>query len=91
MIEKLLPQSPHETILVIDANAGQNALIQAKEFHKNLNITGIIITKLDGSSKGGIIVGISNEIKIPIKAIGVGEKLQDLKVFNTKEFVDSVL
>ncbi len=82
---------PHEVLIVLDANAGQNALMQAKEFHKALGLTGVILTKMDGTAKGGVAVGLSNELQVPIRMIGVGEKIGDLRPFSPKEFVDSIL
>ncbi len=91
VMNKALSGAPHETLLVLDANSGQNALMQAEQFHKALGVTGVILTKMDGSAKGGVAVGISLEHKLPIKMIGVGEKIEDLRVFNSREFVDSIL
>ena len=88
---KLDPLAPHETLLVLDANSGQNALIQAREFHAALAVTGVVLTKLDGSAKGGVAVGLVNEISVPIKLIGVGEKIGDLRSFNSKAFVESII
>lgn len=82
--------SPHETLIVLDANSGQNALIQAREFHQALGLTGVVLTKMDGTAKGGVAVGLANELKIPIRLIGVGEKIGDLKPFSAQEFVDSI-
>ncbi len=90
VIKKVIPEAPHETLLVLDGNSGQNALIQAKQFHQALQVTGIVLTKMDGSSKGGVAVGIAYEIKVPIRFIGIGEKVQDLRPFSAKEFVDSI-
>lgn len=91
VVAKLLPQAPHEVLLVLDANSGQNALIQAREFHQALGVTGVVLTKLDGSAKGGVAVGLAHELKIPIKMIGVGEGIDDLRRFSAEEFVDSIL
>jgi fused signal recognition particle receptor len=77
-------------MLVVDGTAGQNALNQAIDFNKLLNITGITITKLDGTAKGGVLFSISNELKLPIRFIGVGEGIDDLRVFNAKKFVDAI-
>lgn len=90
VIKKQDPQAPHETMLVVDGTAGQNALNQAVDFNKLLNITGITITKLDGTAKGGVLFSISNELKLPIRFIGVGEGIDDLRVFNAKKFVDAI-
>ena len=91
VIKKQDPEAPHETMLVVDGTAGQNALNQAIDFNKLLNITGITITKLDGTAKGGVLFSISNELKLPIRFIGVGEGIDDLRVFNAKKFVDAIL
>jgi fused signal recognition particle receptor len=85
-----LPGAPHETLLVLDATTGQNALVQAKMFNQDIGVTGLALTKLDGTSKGGIIVRIAKEFRIPIRYIGVGEHLDDLKPFTSKEFVDAL-
>src|SRR5260221_452656 len=89
-IEKVLPVAPHDVLLVLDGSTGQNAVIQAREFTKATEVTCLAITKLDGTAKGGVVIGISNEFKIPVKYIGVGEKVDDLQVFNKTEFVDSL-
>lgn len=82
--------APHETLLVLDATTGQNAISQAKLFNSTLKVTGIALTKLDGTAKGGVIVGISDALNIPIRYIGVGEKVEDLRPFNANEFVDAL-
>ena len=84
------PGSPHEVLLVLDSTTGQNSISQAKMFKEALGYTGIVLTKLDGSARGGVIVGISNELKIPIRFIGIGEKMEDLREFNAQEFVDAL-
>ncbi len=91
VMAKSIPGAPHEVLLVLDANSGQNALIQAKQFHEALGVTGVVLTKLDGTAKGGVAVGLANELKIPIRFIGVGEKIGDLRPFSAKEFVESIL
>ncbi|MEM7646212.1 MAG: signal recognition particle-docking protein FtsY [Pseudomonadota bacterium] len=91
VMDKALPGTPHETLLVLDANSGQNALMQTEQFHQALDVTGVILTKMDGSAKGGVAVGIACEHKLPIKMIGVGEKIEDLRPFDSKAFVDSIL
>lgn len=91
VIAKAKENAPHEIYLVVDATTGQNALIQAREFNEALGLTGIILTKLDGTAKGGIVVAIHDELKVPIRYIGVGERIDDLKEFNAKEFVDALL
>ncbi|AEA33777.1 signal recognition particle-docking protein FtsY [Hippea maritima] len=89
-VQKAYPEAPHEVLLVLDATIGQNAINQAREFNKALAISGIVLTKMDGTAKGGIIVAISEEFKIPIRYIGIGESLDDLKAFNARDFVESV-
>ncbi len=91
VIDKQIPGAPHETLLVLDANSGQNALIQAREFHQALSVTGVVLTKLDGTAKGGVAVGLAHELQIPIKLIGVGEKIDDLRPFSAQEFVESII
>lgn len=88
-IEKRFPGAPHEVILVLDASTGQNAIEQAKHFTAATDVTGLVLTKLDGTAKGGVAIGISDQFKIPIKYIGVGEGIEQLQVFNKREFVDS--
>jgi len=85
-----VPNSPHEVLLVLDATTGQNAISQAKMFNRELGVTGIVLTKLDGTAKGGILISISDELKIPIRYIGVGEKADDLREFNARDFVDAL-
>ncbi len=87
---KKLPQAPHEILLVIDASMGQNAILQARTFNEAVPVTGVCLTKLDGTSKGGVILGISNELKIPIRFIGIGEKMDDLRDFNAGDFVEAL-
>lgn len=91
VVQKVSPEAPHEVLIVLDANSGQNALNQAREFGNALSLTGVVLTKLDGSAKGGVAVGLAYEHKLPIKLIGVGEKIADLRVFSAPEFVDSIL
>jgi fused signal recognition particle receptor len=91
VIAKSIPDAPHEILIVLDANSGQNALMQAKQFHEALGLTGVVLTKMDGTAKGGVAVGLANELQIPIRFIGVGEKIGDLRPFSAKEFVDSIL
>jgi fused signal recognition particle receptor len=90
VIQKFIPEAPHEVLLVLDGSTGQNALNQAQEFSKATDITALAITKLDGTAKGGVVIGISDQLSVPVKYIGVGEKIDDLQLFNTKEFVDSL-
>ncbi|HCX22660.1 MAG: signal recognition particle-docking protein FtsY [Flammeovirgaceae bacterium] len=89
VIQRFIPEAPHEVMLVLDGSTGQNAFIQAKEFTKATDVTSLAITKLDGTAKGGVVIGISDQFKIPVKYIGVGERVEDLQVFNKVEFVDS--
>ena len=91
IIDRELPNSSKETMLVIDGTTGQNAISQTKAFKEIVNITGIILTKLDGTAKGGVVLGISNENKIPIKFIGVGEQIDDMEEFNAEEFVKAII
>jgi fused signal recognition particle receptor len=90
VITKKLPQAPHETLLVMDATTGQNGLSQARLFTDALEVTGIVLTKLDGTAKGGIVVAIKNELGIPLKLIGVGEGMEDLRPFEPAQFVKAL-
>ena len=90
VLKKHNENAPHETMLVIDGGSGQNAINQAKEFNKTVGLSGISITKLDGTAKGGVVFAISDELKLPVRYIGVGEGINDLKPFNAKEFVDAL-
>jgi fused signal recognition particle receptor len=89
-IKKILPDAPHEVMLVLDGSTGQNALEQAKQFTAVTDVTGITVTKLDGTAKGGVVLAIADQLKIPVKFIGVGEKVSDLLVFDKKDFVDTL-
>jgi len=89
VIQKFMEAAPHEVLLVLDGSTGQNAVIQAREFTKSTEVTAIAVTKLDGTAKGGVVIGISNEFNIPVKYIGVGERVEDLQLFDKMEFVDS--
>lgn len=91
VMAKVIPDAPHETWIVLDANSGQNALLQAKEFHAALSITGVVLTKMDGTAKGGVALGLVDQLQIPIKLIGVGEKISDLRLFKYPEYVNSIL
>jgi fused signal recognition particle receptor len=91
VIDRELPGSARETLLVLDATTGQNGLIQAKQFKESAGITGIVLTKLDGTAKGGIVVAIANELNIPVKYVGVGEGMDDLLEFHPEEYVDALL
>ena len=90
VMQKFIEEAPHEVLLVLDGSTGQNAVLQATEFTKATDVTALAITKLDGTAKGGVVIGISDEFKIPVKYIGVGEKIEDLQIFNKYEFVDSL-
>jgi fused signal recognition particle receptor len=90
VVARLLPGAPHETLLVLDATTGMNALSQAREFHKTVPLTGLIVTKLDGTSKGGMVVAIQKELSLPVKFIGLGEKPEDLQPFDPKQFAHAL-
>ncbi|MEJ2587863.1 MAG: signal recognition particle-docking protein FtsY, partial [Deltaproteobacteria bacterium] len=90
VIGRKIPGAPHEVWLVLDATTGQNAISQAELFNDALHITDIILTKLDGTAKGGIVVGISHQLGIPIRFIGIGERMDDLRPFHPQEFVDAI-
>ena len=90
VMQKLQPDAPHEVLLVLDGSTGQNAYNQAKEFIKATEVTALAITKLDGTAKGGVVIGISHQLKVPVKYIGLGEKMTDLQPFNRKDFVQSL-
>ena len=90
VMRKVVPDAPHEVLLVLDASTGQNAYQQAREFSRATDITSLAITKLDGTAKGGVVIGIVDQLKVPVKFIGVGEGVEDLKVFDRKEFVSSI-
>jgi fused signal recognition particle receptor len=87
---KIVPDAPHEVLLILDGSTGQNAFEQAKQFTAATEVTGLVITKLDGTAKGGVVLGISDQFKIPVRYIGLGEQMEDLQVFRRKEFVDSL-
>lgn len=91
VIKKELPDAAKETLMVIDSTTGQNAIVQVKAFKEVVPITGLILTKLDGTAKGGVVIGIVNENSIPVKFVGVGEKIDDMEVFNSKDFVDAII
>jgi fused signal recognition particle receptor len=90
VMKKILPEAPGEVMLVLDGSTGQNAFEQAKQFSAVTNITSLAITKLDGTAKGGVVIGISDQLKVPVKYIGLGEQMEDLQLFNRREFVDSL-
>jgi fused signal recognition particle receptor len=91
VIERQLPGAPHESLIVVDAPTGQNGLAQARMFHEAVGLTGAVLTKLDGTAKGGIVVRIVKELGLPIKLVGVGEKLEDLGPFDVDRFVDALV
>jgi fused signal recognition particle receptor len=88
--KRYVPSAPHEVLLVLDATTGQNGLTQAKEFTKSAGVTGLVLTKLDGTAKGGVVTAIARELKIPIRFVGVGEKMDDLIEFSADDFVESL-
>ena len=90
VIQKEIPDGPHESLLVLDGTTGQNAMLQAKAFKEATDLTGVVLTKLDGTAKGGIVIAINRELNIPIKFIGIGEGIDDLKAFDSKEYVDAL-
>ena len=90
VIRKVVPDGPHEVLLVLDGSTGQNAFVQAKEFARATDVTALAVTKLDGSAKGGVVVGIVDQFRFPIKFLGIGEGIDDLKVFDKKEYVESL-
>ena len=90
VMQKLVPDAPHEVLLVLDASTGQNAVEQARQFTQATDVNALALTKLDGTAKGGVIIGISDQFKIPVRYIGLGEKMTDLQLFNPDEFVDSL-
>ena len=91
VIEKELPECSKEVLLVLDATTGQNAIEQVKAFKETADITGLILTKLDGTAKGGVVIGIVNENNIPVKFVGVGEQIDDMEIFNSEEFVNAII
>ena len=91
VMSKVVPEAPHEVWLVLDGSTGQNALEQAKRFTEVTDVTGLILTKLDGTAKGGVVLAISDQLKVPVRFVGVGEKMEDLQEFHPMEFVDSLL
>jgi fused signal recognition particle receptor len=89
-VSKQLAGAPHETLLVLDATTGQNALSQAKLFNDAIDISGLVLTKLDGTAKGGIVIGICSSLNIPLQYIGIGEQIEDLRPFDAKQFIDAL-
>lgn len=90
VLGKALPGAPHEVLLVLDANTGQNAISQAQMFHQEIGVTGLVMTKLDGTAKGGVIVGVCDELKVPVRYIGIGESIDDLRAFDSSDFVNAL-
>jgi fused signal recognition particle receptor len=90
VMQKVIPDTPHEVLLILDGSTGQNAYEQAKQFIKATEVTSLAVTKLDGTAKGGVVIGISHQLRVPVKYIGLGEKMTDLQPFNRKDFVDSL-
>jgi fused signal recognition particle receptor len=90
VMQKLIPDAPHEVLLVLDGSTGQNALEQAKQFSMATDVSALAVTKLDGTAKGGVVIGISDQLNIPVKYIGVGEQMEDLQIFNKRSFVNSL-
>jgi fused signal recognition particle receptor len=90
VLAKAAPGAPHEVLLVLDSTSGQNAIQQARQFHEALQVTGLALTKLDGTAKGGVIIGICDELKLPVRWVGVGESVADLKAFSPAEFVEAL-
>lgn len=91
VIEKEMPEASKEVLIVLDAETGQNAIMQVKAFKETTDITGIVLTKLDGTSKGGVVIGIVSENQIPIKFIGIGEQIDDMQIFNAEEFLNAII
>ena len=91
VIKKVIPEAPHQTLLTIDATTGQNAVSQVKIFKEMTDVDGLVVTKLDGSAKGGILVAVAEECPLPVYFIGVGEKIEDLDVFNAQDYAQSLL
>ncbi len=89
-VSKNIPDAPHETLLILDATTGQNAISQARLFHESIGVTALALTKLDGTAKGGIVVSICHDLKLPLKYIGIGESIEDLQLFNSEEFVNAL-
>ena len=90
VMQKVIPSAPHEVLLVLDASTGQNAVEQVKQFTAVTQVNALALTKLDGTAKGGVVIGISDQFKIPVRYIGLGEKMEDLQLFNRQAFVNSL-
>jgi fused signal recognition particle receptor len=91
VMDKIVPDAPHEVLLVLDGSTGQNAVEQAKQFMAATEVSGLVLTKLDGTAKGGAVLAISDQLSIPVRFIGIGEKMEDLQDFDVIEFIDSLL
>lgn len=90
VLGRAIPEAPHEILLVLDANTGQNAISQARLFSEVADVTGLVLTKMDGTAKGGVIVGLAHEFRIPVNFVGVGESIEDLRIFDSTEFIDAL-
>src|SRR5690606_22542071 len=90
VMDRIVPGAPHEILLVLDASTGQNAIEQCAQFTQATDVNALALTKLDGTAKGGVVIGISDQFRIPVKYIGIGEKIGDLQLFNKRDFVDSL-
>ena len=90
VIKKQIPEAPHQVLLVLDATTGQNAIYQTREFLEATELTGLVVTKLDGTSKGGVVIGIVNEFDVPVRYVGIGEKIRDLRPFDHVAFAESL-
>jgi len=90
VMQKVIPEAPHEVLLILDGSTGQNAFEQAHQFTEATQVNALAITKLDGTARGGVVIGISDQFKIPVRYIGIGEKLEDLQLFNKTEFVETL-
>ena len=91
VIERELPEASKEVLMVIDSTTGQNAILQVKAFKEIVPVTGLVLTKLDGTAKGGVVIGIVNENSIPVKFVGVGEQINDMEIFNSEDFVNAII
>jgi fused signal recognition particle receptor len=90
VMQKVIPDAPHEVLLILDGSTGQNAFEQAKQFTKITEVNALALTKLDGTAKGGVVIGVSDQFNVPVKYIGIGERLEDLQIFDREAFVDSL-
>ena len=90
VVKKIIPDAPHQTLLVLDATTGQNAISQAKKFSEVAPVTGVVLTKLDGTAKGGVVLSVHEELHVPVKWVGVGEAVEDLQPFNAREFAEAL-